>query len=417
VVHAVTPSDAPLPVPSGRLLSAIFDLSPDAIALSRVGDGVFVAVNHGFFLLTGVPPREAQGRSLAEVAILADRGELRPLVARLRRENGLRNVEIRLRHRSGAVRTGLLSANVVQLGQEALVLSVFRDVTERAQAQAEKALLEGQLRQAQKLDALGRLAGGVAHDFNNLITVIQAAVDDARKDPLVSPRLREALADMDVACGRATALTRQLTAFGREPGAPTGSVDLPVLLGGLRRHLERVVRPPAELSLETAPGLPAIPGDLVQLEQVVVNLVQNARDALGGPGRVSVLVAPARAAELPARARAGGQTFVRLSVSDSGSGMSAEVQARLFEPFFTTKEPGKGTGLGLATVHGIVQRHLGFIAVRSEAGKGSSFDVFLPAPRPVSARPIPAGEASPAAELSAVGAPRLAPSPQPADEE
>jgi len=405
VIHAVAPSDAPLPVPSGRLLSAIFDLSPDAIALNRVGDGVFVAVNHGFFLLTGVPPREAQGRSLAEVAILADRAELRPLVARLQQENGLRNVELRLRHRSGAIRTGLLSANVVQLGQEALVLSVFRDVTERARAQAEKTLLESQLRQAQKLDALGRLAGGVAHDFNNLVAVIQAAVLDARRDPLASPRLGEALADVDVACGRATALTRQLTAFGREPGTPTGSVDLAALLAGLRRHLERVVRPPAELSLEAAAGLAAIPGDAVQLEQVVVNLVQNARDALGGSGRISVEAAPARAAELPGQARAGGLPFVRLSVTDTGAGMSAEIQSRLFEPFFTTKEPGKGTGLGLATVHGIVQRHRGFIAVRSEVGRGSTFDVFLPAPRPAAIRPIPAGEASPVAELSAGGAP------------
>jgi len=399
MIHALAPSEAPLPVPSGRLLSAIFDLSPDAVALNRVADGVFVTVNQGFALLTGVAPGEAQGRSIAELGILAERDDLRPLVARLRRENGLRNVELRLRHRGGSIRTGLLSANVVQLGQEALVLSVFRDVTERARAQAEKALLEGQLRQAQKLDALGRLAGGIAHDFNNLVTVIQAAVLDARREQVITPRLREALSDVDAACERAATLTRQLTAFGRDPGAPTGSVDLGAVVEGLRRHLLRVVRPPAELRVEVASALPVIPGDQGQLEQVVVNLVQNARDALGGPGCIGIQVAPARAAELPAQARATGRPFVRLTVADTGAGMSAEVQARLFEPFFTTKEPGKGTGLGLATVHGIVQRHGGAIVVRSETGHGSTFDVFLPGPRPAAPRPIPAGESSPASEL------------------
>ncbi|MBI5070501.1 MAG: PAS domain S-box protein [Deltaproteobacteria bacterium] len=394
--HAVAQADIPLlSVPSGRLLAAIFDLSPDAIALNRVGDGIFVAVNAGFTLLTGLAPGEAQGRSLAEIGILADRAELRPLVARLQREGALRNLELRLRHRSGAIRTGLLSANVVQLGREALVLSVYRDVTERARAQAEKALLEGQLRQAQKLDALGRLAGGIAHDFNNLVTVIQAAVLDARREPLASPRLRETLSDVEVACGRAAALTRQLTAFGRAPAAGSGAVDPAALIAGLRRHLERVVPAPAALCLEVGGGLPAVAGDPVQIEQVVLNLVQNARDALRGAGRVTLQVAAARAAELPAQARASGQPFVRFTVADDGAGMPPEVQARLFEPFFTTKEPGKGTGLGLATVHGIVQRHRGFISVRSEPGRGSTFDVFLPAFR-AALRPIPAGEESPA---------------------
>ncbi len=387
------------PAPPGRILSAIFDLSPDAIAINRARDGVFVAVNQGFTALTGWSAAETQGRALAEVDIWADPGEREGLVETLRRDRTLRNAEVRFRTKGGEIRTGLLSCNAVRLGEEELVLSVLRDVTELASARADRAALEAQLRQAQKMDALGRLAGGVAHDFNNLLTVMGAATASAREDAGQPVRVCEALDEIDEACRRAAALTSQLLAFGRRGPLAARPFDLRRPLEEMRRLLGRVIGEDVQLSVAVAPETAPALGDPNQIEQVILNLALNARDAMERGGRLTISAAAACEDELPPEARRIGRLFLRLTVSDTGCGIAPEVRERLFEPFFTTKAPGKGTGLGLATVKSIVAQHQGHIAVRSEPGQGASFDVFLPAATSAAAstgaraaRPVPVGK-------------------------
>jgi PAS domain S-box-containing protein len=387
-IAATTPLVLPAgpAAPPGRILSAIFDLSPDAIAINRARDGVFIAVNQGFTSLTGWSAAETQGRSLAEVDIWADNAERAEVVATLRRDRALRNAEMHYRRKGGEIRTGLLSANPVRLGEEELILSVLRDITELASARRDRAALEDQLRQAQKMDAMGRLAGGVAHDFNNLLTVMAAATASARQDAEDPACVREALAEIDEACRRAAALTSQLLAFGRRGPVAARPFDLRRPLEEMRRLLGRVIGEDVAVEVSVAPGTGSVLGDPNQIGQVILNLALNARDAMEKGGRLTISAAPARDDELPPEARRDGRPFLRLTVSDTGSGIAPDVRQRLFEPFFTTKSDGKGTGLGLATVRTIVGQHQGHVAVRSELGRGSSFDIFLPAaPAPVAA--------------------------------
>ncbi|HYQ80049.1 MAG TPA: ATP-binding protein, partial [Anaeromyxobacteraceae bacterium] len=265
----------------------------------------------------------------------------------------------------------------------------------------ERARIEDQLRQSQKMEAIGRLAGGVAHDFNNLVTVISSNADLALGSLPDGHAARDCLVDIGHAAERAGALTRQLLAFSRKQTLEQRPIDLLCLVTNMRRLLGRVLGEQIRLQLDVPPDLDAVLADPGQLEQVILNLGMNARDALEAGGQVEVSARPATRDEVPEalRSRPGGGRFVRLTFTDDGPGMTAEVQARLFEPFFTTKPRGKGTGLGLSTVYGIVQQHGGTISVRSGPGKGAAFDILLPATDPVEKpqqrtpgmRPMPRG--------------------------
>jgi signal transduction histidine kinase len=247
----------------------------------------------------------------------------------------------------------------------------------------ERARLEDQLRQSQKMEAIGRLAGGVAHDFNNLVTVIVSNADLAAGSLPEGHAARECLVDIGHAAERAGALTRQLLAFSRKQALEQRPIDLRQLILDMRRLLGRVLGEQVRLQIDVPAELDAVLADPGQLEQVILNLGMNARDALEGGGRVAISARAAETEELPQGVRcAGPRRFVRLTFADDGAGMTPEVQARLFEPFFTTKPRGKGTGLGLSTVYGIVRQHGGGIAVRSSPGKGAAFDVFLPSTDP-----------------------------------
>jgi hypothetical protein len=243
-------------------------------------------------------------------------------------------------------------------GSRYLVI-VLSDVTERVR-------LDEQFRQSQKMEALGQLAGGIAHDFNNLLTVIGASVSFlAQGIPTDDPR-REDVEEIRAAAERAGSLTRQLLAFSRhQPFAPR-EIDLNDVVRSAEKLLRRVLGEPIELVTRVAPDLPTIVADRGQLEQVLLNLAVNARDAMPEGGRLEIETAPADD---------GGAT---LTVCDTGVGMSAAVQSRIFDPFFTTKEMGKGTGLGLSTVYGIVGRVGGTIAVESAPGGGARFTIRFP---------------------------------------
>jgi signal transduction histidine kinase len=249
----------------------------------------------------------------------------------------------------------------------------------------EQTRLANELRQAQKMEAVGQLAGGVAHDFNNLLTVITVHCDvllDARSDAGLSETdaHREDARAIQKAALRASALTRQLLAFSRKEAFQPTVLDLNAVVEETNHLLQRLLGDDIEvmISLEMSAG--GILADAGQIEQVLMNLILNARDAMPFGGRVSIATANVAVGpdSVPSDEVVPLGSYVRLSVSDTGTGMSMETRARLFEPFFTTKDVGKGTGLGLSTVHGIVRQAAGYIVVDSEPGRGTTFDVYLP---------------------------------------
>jgi PAS domain S-box-containing protein len=252
------------------------------------------------------------------------------------------------------------------------VLGMFQDITHRKNA-------EQRLKQAQKMEALGHLAGGIAHDFNNTLGVIVGYASLLQRRP--SPEeVQEHAAEVLRAAQQASSLIRQLLAFSREQAGQAETVDLNKVIQGVSKMLRRLMREDIELFIQLASNLPLITADAAQTEQIIVNLAINARDAMSEGGRLTI--ATSRSDLDSAHARPIGLTagpHALLTVSDNGHGMNAETQAHIFEPFFSTKEPGRGTGLGLATVHAIVAQNRGHISVDSRFGAGTTFRIHFPA--------------------------------------
>jgi PAS domain S-box-containing protein len=253
------------------------------------------------------------------------------------------------------------------------VLGISTDITERKR-------LEEQLRQSQKMEAIGRLAGGVAHDFNNLLTGITCYADLLLSSVTGSNPLRSDVEEIKKASDRATSLTRQLLAFGRKQMLTYRVVNLNTVVAGMQKMLSRLISEDIELTTRLEPDLRQVKADLGQLEQVIVNLAINARDAMPTGGRLSIETANVELnnAFKATHPEVQPGPYVLLAVSDTGSGMDETVKANIFEPFFTTKELGKGSGLGLATVYGIIKQCGGHIIVNSEPGQGSTFNIYLP---------------------------------------
>ncbi len=264
-------------------------------------------------------------------------------------------------------------------GREARLVFV-RDITERKRTEEEKAKLEAQLRQAQKMESVGRLAGGVAHDFNNMLTVILGHVELAMA--LVDPAqaLSNDLQEIRKAAQRSTDLTRQLLAFARRQTILPKVLDMNEAVAGMLKMLQRMIGEDIDLLWMPGADLWSIEIDPAQIDQILANLCVNARDAIDGVGKVTIETENIAldAAYCADHAEATPGEYVLLGVSDDGCGMSKEIMDRIFEPFFTTKSAGQGTGLGLATVYGIVKQNNGLINVYSEPGKGTTFRIYLP---------------------------------------
>jgi signal transduction histidine kinase/CheY-like chemotaxis protein len=250
----------------------------------------------------------------------------------------------------------------------------------RLRAETERKDLEQQYHQSQKMDAVGRLAGGIAHDFNNMLTAILGYSELLLEDPSLSVDQRSDIGEIDKAGRTAAALTRQLLAFSRREIVEPIVLDVNTVFGGMDKMLHRLIGEHLQMEIRLAPTLDAVKADRGQIEQVILNLIVNARDAMPRGG--SILIETANL-DMPdgvvsAYLSAAPGRYVVISVSDTGSGMSADVLVHLFEPFFTTKTVGKGTGLGLATIYGIVKQSGGGITVQSELGHGSTFRIYLP---------------------------------------
>jgi PAS domain S-box-containing protein len=279
--------------------------------------------------------------------------------------------EYRLRKRDGEFCHLLDRATILrdQAGRAVRMVGAMMDVSERKEAEQALRHSEDQLRQAMKMEAVGRLAGGVAHDFNNLLTAVLGHTDLALSQVDPSNAFHEDLQEIKQAALRAAALTQQLLAFSRKQVLERRVVDLNQIVAGITRMLDRTIGEDIELVTDLAPELGRVHADAIQLEQVLLNLAVNARDAMPEGGRLTLETMNVQSESGP---------VVRIRVADTGVGMTPEVLAHIFEPFFTTKELGKGTGLGLATVYGIVKQSGGHISVSSSRGHGTTFLIDFP---------------------------------------
>jgi two-component system, cell cycle sensor histidine kinase and response regulator CckA len=258
----------------------------------------------------------------------------------------------------------------IVFGGQPAVQVLARDVTEKLR-------VDEHLRQAQKMEAIGKLAGGIAHDFNNILTAMTMQLGVLRESAC-EPELAVGIEELDVSARRAAGLTRQLLMFGRQSVMQPAPVDMGALVEETLSMLRRLIGEQTDLRFHREASIPLVEADAGMLQQVLVNLVVNARDAMSGTGTISVSVGVA-AFDGANREDGRGGTFVCLAVSDTGCGMDADTVRRAFEPFFTTKSEGRGTGLGLATVDGVVRQHRGWVDVQTAPGEGATFRVYLPA--------------------------------------
>jgi PAS domain S-box-containing protein len=352
---------------SERRLRTLAEASFEGICVSE--NGRILDVNDQFTAMYGYERNELIGRDL--LSLIAP--ECRSVVAeRVRSGEGKRFEHQCLRKDGSVFECEAQSKTIFWIGRKVRV-SAVRDLTERKG-------LEAQLRQSQKMQAFGQLAAGVAHDFNNILTVIQGNVSLLQMGQLSQTEQASANAEIFRAAQRAANLTRQLLTFSRRQPMQPQDLDLNEIVANITKMLRRLIGEDIALETRYAPGGAPIHADPGMLEQVLMNLAVNARDAMSKGGRLTVETAPVTLADTTRftkhTARPG--DFVRLSLSDTGCGVAPEHLPHLFEPFFTTKDVGKGTGLGLATVFGIVEQHQGWIEVESQLNQGTTFHIYFP---------------------------------------
>ena len=361
-----------LKVSEERLAKAL-EASPLPVAILRLHDHGCMVINRAFLAATGCASHELLGRSLWDAGVVLDAPSKLEAMGQLLRGHPVRQRACHLISKAGEERAALLWLEPFELASGPHLLAMVQDISEQLK-------LETQLRQSQKMEAIGHLAAGVAHDFNNLLTVVAGHTSLQLAKTQLDSDVAWSLQQVQGAGERAAALTRQLLAFSRKQIMEKKVVSLSQVIQNVASMLRRLIPESIALTFDHPPALPLIYADVCNLEQIIVNLVVNARDATRPGGSIAVCtdaaeVTAAQAVSSP-EARAG--HFTRLTVTDTGEGMSKETLAHIFEPFFTTKEVGKGTGMGLATVFGIVQQHEGWIEADSQPGQGTAFRIWLP---------------------------------------
>lgn len=289
-------------------------------------------------------------------------------------------MELAVRGKDGTTRTVLASAASLAGSFRGTHLVVLYDISERKSAEAERIRLEAQLHQAQKMESIGRLAGGIAHDFNNVLGVILGHAELALEHLAPSHIAHADICEIRNAAERSANLTRQLLAFARKQTVTPKVLDLNETLAGMLTMLQHTIGENIVLEWKPGAGLWPIKVDPSQIDQVLANLCVNGRDAISGSGKITIETSNVSIDEAYCASHRGFEPgeYAQLVVSDDGCGMDADTLSHVFEPFFTTKEAGEGTGLGLATVYGIVKQNAGYIDVRSEPGSGTTFTILLP---------------------------------------
>ncbi len=365
---------------SERIYKELFENNPNPMFVYDRDTLRFLAVNDVSVSHYGYSREEFLGMTMEQIRppedIPAMRKSVGDVPGTIRKVGTWRHLK-----KSGEIIAAEITTHDLEFGGRPARLVLATDVTERKRAEAERDILEKQLAQAQRMESIGRLAGGVAHDFNNLLVVILGHAElllnrPAAADPAVGDSLRE----IRRAGERAANLTRQLLAFGRKQVLTIKTIDLNRVIAEFGGMLSRLIRESIAVSTHLATDLGPVKADPFQIEQILLNLCINARDAMPDGGRLTIETANVSLDEEYAKTHTEVRPgpYVMLAVSDTGSGMDAETVGKIFDPFYTTKEKGKGTGLGLSMVYGIVKQHGGNIWVYSKPGRGATFKVYLP---------------------------------------
>lgn len=349
------------------------------VLLSR--DGAVLYQSPATQRILGYSPDELVGTNVLELVHPLDRGRAFEMLATWPaiQHNDEPVLPFKIRHKDGSWRdVEALGQNLSSDPRDGLVINA-RDVTERIRTEGELREAEAKLRQVHKMDAVGRLAGGIAHDFNNILTAIYGYADLLLNELEPGDQRRSDVQEIRLMAQRAANLTRQLLAFSRQQVLQPQVLDLNVVIGDMQNMLARLIGTDVQVSFEPATGLWPVRADRGQIEQVMMNLAGNARDAMPEGGSLAIRTGnrslPEPSLRLPGL-KPGDYTL--LTVTDSGVGMPEHVRTHVFEPFFTTKEQGKGTGLGLATIYGIVKQSGGGIYLESEEKQGTTFSIYLP---------------------------------------
>ena len=361
---------------SREKLSKIFRAIPDPVSITTYEDGIFLDVNESFLHMTGYTRDEVIGRTSLELGIWYDPSERAKVMEMIREQGGVRNHEVKFRSKTGGSRVMLVSVELMELEGKQHVLFVSRDITDRKN-------LETEVIRSQKMEAIGRLAGGITHDFNNLLTAIDGYCELALLRIGKPDQVRANILKIKDVKNTASSLIRQLLAFSRRQTVKPRSLDMNTVVENMQSMLKQFIGESVELKIRLQRDIGNVYADQGHVEQIIMNLVLNARDAMKKGGTLSISTSRVHldesAAEMHVDLVPG--DYIKLEVSDTGVGMDEETMAHAFEPFFTTKESGKGTGLGLATVYGIVRNNGGRISLKSEIGRGTTFEVFLPVSR------------------------------------
>jgi PAS domain S-box-containing protein len=368
-----------------ELFRKAFNANPEPMSIATIPEGRYIDVNESFLRVTGHVREEVIGRTSLELNFWPRLEDRKRFVDLLTTQGSVRDLEINFGTKSGEIRTAIDSAETIEVDGKLCGIAILRDITEQK-------TLEKQMRQTQKMEAIGQLTGGIAHDFNNLLGVIIGYSEILEYRLPAGDPLRKECLQIRKAGQSAASLTRQLLAFSRQQVLEPKVLDLNSIVHNVEKMLRRLIGEHIELRAILDSSLGFVKADQSQIEQVILNLAVNARDAMPNGGKLLIETANVFVDEDYARRHPPQQpgSYIRLSVSDTGIGMDAETQARIFEPFFTTKEIGKGTGLGLSTVYGIVRQSGGHVWVESEPGKGAKFEVYLPQTAQAASTALPA---------------------------
>lgn len=364
------------------LLAAIVESSVDAIA-SLTMDGIVTSWNSGAEALYGYTAEEMTGRHVSVLYPPDRTEELQPILAQIRRGRQVHHFETQRVRKDGTLIDVSLSVSPIR-GEGGVIVGaagVMRDVTERNWAEAEQRAAEAGRQESARIETAVRLAGGIATEFSTLLSSIMGYAASAAEATAGNPLVRADVAQIQAAAGRAARLARELLLFSRREPARPERVDLNAVLASTRDVLQASIGADIELRLITAPYLPTVLADRGQIEQALVNLALNARDAMPEGGILTFTTGAADLSEAPGAMWSGTRPGLcaKLTVSDTGRGMDAATMARAFEPFFTTRPPDQGTGLGLSAVYGIITKAGGGIAIDSEEGLGTTVYIYLPA--------------------------------------
>jgi PAS domain S-box-containing protein len=341
-------------------------------------NGRILNVNSAYCRMSGYSSKELMQMSVQDLETVQTDDEVLDYAKKVLEGESAHIETIHRRKDGSLLYIDLVAQNLP--GSEDKLFAFIRDITAQKQAEKEKEKLQEQLAQAQKMESVGRLAGGVAHDFNNMLGVILGHTEMAMDQLESNPSVKDDLEEIRKAAQRSADLTRQLLAFARKQTIAPKVLDLNDTVTGMLKMLQRLIGEDIHLSWQPGASLWPVKMDPSQIDQILANLCINARDAITGVGRIGIQTKNVTCDEISCDdiVDCNPGSYVLLTVNDNGSGIDPEIMTQIFEPFFTTKPQGQGTGLGLATVYGIIKQNRGFINVKSEKDKGTAFEIYMP---------------------------------------